>query len=182
MVIGAFAALAFSTPLDARASNPSVTIKNGTVIGSSSTGVDSVKAIPLAQAPIRSLRLKPPQPLTSGFATLAATKAALACPQYTAATSSSSPLPSELSSALSNVTSTLSSTAPNVDMLQSQDCLFIDVVRPAGSTASSNLPVLFWIYGGGWQGGSTSTLDGTSIVQKSIELDEPIVFVAANYR
>lgn len=182
LALGAFAALASSTPLDARASSPSVTINNGTVLGSSSAGVDSFKAIPFAQAPIRNLRLKPPQPLTSGFATLAATKAAPACPQYTAASSSSPLLPSEVSSALSNVTSTLSSTAPKVDMLQSEDCLFIDVIRPVGTTASSNLPVLFWIYGGGWQGGSTSTLDGTSIVQKSIELDEPIVFVAANYR
>ncbi len=32
----------------------------------------------------------------------------------------------------------------------SEDCLNINVIRPTGATASSQLPVLFWIYGGGY--------------------------------
>jgi acetylcholinesterase len=36
-----------------------------------------------------------------------------------------------------------------------EDCLHLNVVRPRG-TNESGLPVLLWIYGGGWVAGSTS--------------------------
>lgn len=36
-----------------------------------------------------------------------------------------------------------------------EDCLTINVVRPAGTTEDSNLPVGFWIYGGGYQQGGS---------------------------
>lgn len=41
-------------------------------------------------------------------------------------------------------------------METSEDCLTIDVVRPAGVNASSKLPVMAWIHGGGFA--STRTL------------------------
>lgn len=182
VALGALGVMAFTDALYTKYSGPSVTIKDGTIFGSSSAGVDSFRAMPFAQPPVGKLRLKPPQPLSSGFVTLTATKAAPACPQYTAVANSSLHLPAEVFSSLSNVTTKLSSTAPQSDIIQSEDCLYVDVIRPKGTAASSELPVLFWIYGGGWQGGSTSILDGTSIVRKSVELGEPIVYVAANYR
>lgn len=36
-----------------------------------------------------------------------------------------------------------------------EDCLNLNVVRPSGG-AKSGLPVLVWIYGGGWQQGQTA--------------------------
>lgn len=63
-----------------------------------------------------------------------------------------------------------------------EDCLTVDVVRPAGTTADSKLPVVFWIYGGGFEFGSTSAEDGAKLVQKSVALDAPMVYVAVNYR
>jgi carboxylesterase type B len=33
----------------------------------------------------------------------------------------------------------------------SEDCLNINVIRPRGTKAGDNLPVLFWIYGGGFE-------------------------------
>lgn len=36
-----------------------------------------------------------------------------------------------------------------------EDCLTINVVRPTGTTEDSNLPVGFWIYGGGYQQGGS---------------------------
>lgn len=35
-----------------------------------------------------------------------------------------------------------------------EDCLHLNVIRPSGQ--HKNLPILVWIYGGGWQQGSTS--------------------------
>jgi carboxylesterase type B len=39
-----------------------------------------------------------------------------------------------------------------------------------------------WIYGGGFQFGSTRDNDGTTVVSRSIQLGEPVIYVAANYR
>ena len=36
----------------------------------------------------------------------------------------------------------------------SEDCLYVNVFRPAGATASSNLPVMVHIHGGGFRIGS----------------------------
>jgi para-nitrobenzyl esterase len=38
----------------------------------------------------------------------------------------------------------------------SEDCLFLNVYAPAGSTAKSKLPVMFWIHGGGHKAGASS--------------------------
>jgi carboxylesterase type B len=35
-----------------------------------------------------------------------------------------------------------------------EDCLHLNIVKPR--TSQTNLPVLLWIYGGGWQQGATS--------------------------
>lgn len=38
----------------------------------------------------------------------------------------------------------------------SEDCLFLNVYAPAGATAASKLPVMFWIHGGGYMSGASS--------------------------
>lgn len=63
-----------------------------------------------------------------------------------------------------------------------EDCLTVDVLRPSGTKAGDNLPVLLWIFGGGFELGSTAMYDGGNVVEKSIELGKPVVFVAVNYR
>lgn len=66
----------------------------------------------------------------------------------------------------------------------SEDCLYLNVVRPAGTNASSNLPVAVWIHGGGLvMGGSADKRYNLSfIVQNSVDLGTPIVAVSLNYR
>ncbi|GJJ10003.1 hypothetical protein Clacol_004229 [Clathrus columnatus] len=65
---------------------------------------------------------------------------------------------------------------------ESEDCLFINVIRPGGTAANANLPVLFWIFGGGFEEGDTSEYDGTYLVTRSVQLNEPMIYVSANYR
>ena len=38
----------------------------------------------------------------------------------------------------------------------SEDCLSINIIRPSGTNSSSNLPVMYWIYGGGYTQGATA--------------------------
>ena len=39
---------------------------------------------------------------------------------------------------------------PTIRDSQSEDCLNLNIVRPSGLDANTKLPVLLWIYGGGW--------------------------------
>ncbi|KZT41185.1 extracellular triacylglycerol lipase precursor [Sistotremastrum suecicum HHB10207 ss-3] len=64
----------------------------------------------------------------------------------------------------------------------SEDCLTVNVFRPQGLTSKSRLPVMVWIYGGGFIAGSASIYNGSLIVQQSITRGTPIIFVNLNYR
>lgn len=156
---------------------PTVQIASGTVVGSTDTVVDSFKGIPFAKPPVGNLRLRPPQPITGSLGTINAVGTPRSCPQ-----------PDLLSLVNLNVI------PPNATALiegnpffqavtnQGEDCLNLNVQRPAGTTASSKLPVLVWIYGGGFEAGSTQTYDGSSIVTRSKVLGAPVIYVAMNYR
>ncbi|OAL56811.1 alpha/beta-hydrolase [Pyrenochaeta sp. DS3sAY3a] len=68
----------------------------------------------------------------------------------------------------------------------SEDCLSINIIRPAGLSAdeSAKLPVAVWIHGGSYQVG-TSALPNynlTYIVQRSVEIGKPIIATSINYR
>ncbi|KAK8853020.1 hypothetical protein IAR55_003721 [Kwoniella newhampshirensis] len=67
---------------------------------------------------------------------------------------------------------------------QSENCLSLNIVRPAGTDEHSNLPVMFWAHGGGFWGGSgrDQTQNGSYLVQTSMDLGHPIIFVSINYR
>lgn len=60
----------------------------------------------------------------------------------------------------------------------SEDCLFLNVFSPAGAKDKSKLPVMFWIHGGGYQGGSASEPrhNGDFLPTKGV------VLVTINYR
>lgn len=66
----------------------------------------------------------------------------------------------------------------------SEDCLTVNVIRPHGLVAGSNLPVAVWIHGGGFfNGGSLDQRYNLSfIVQESISMRSPIIAVSLNYR
>lgn len=171
-LLAAFAAAVPTPALEERAL-PSVTIRNGTVIGSSLAGVDSFKGVPFAQPPVGPLRLKPPQVLSSSFGTISSAAIPPACPQFYF---DQSTIPTAILGDVLDLP--LLQTVQNAK----EDCLTLDVIRPSTATADSKLPVLFWIFGGGFELGSTQLYDGSNIVAKSIALGKPIVWVAVNYR
>ncbi|KAF6745937.1 triacylglycerol lipase 3 [Ephemerocybe angulata] len=64
----------------------------------------------------------------------------------------------------------------------SEDCLFVNVYRPTGIAPTAKLPILFWIYGGGFFIGSSNQYDGKDLVARSVERGTPIIYVNINYR
>ncbi|GAA5824316.1 hypothetical protein JCM5353_007021 [Sporobolomyces roseus] len=142
-------------------SGPTVKILNGTVEGISidSFSQEAFLGIPYAQPPTGNRRLRKPQSLEKGFdgGKYEAKEYSVFCPGFGA-----DDWPYELG----------------------EDCLTINVVRPAGTTEDSNLPVGFWIYGGGYQQGGSGDrrYNGTWVVQRSVEMEKPIIFVSINYR
>ncbi|KAF1935223.1 alpha/beta-hydrolase [Clathrospora elynae] len=63
-----------------------------------------------------------------------------------------------------------------------EDCLHLNIVKPR--TIEKNLPVLLWIYGGGWQQGATSDprYNMSYIVQQSVLNNKPVIGISINYR
>lgn len=174
-LVSLFATVVLGTPALKRATGPSVKIQHGTVIGSSLGGIDSFKGIPFAQPPIGDLRLKPPQPIVSSFGTITATGTPKSCPQMTTSLDTSN-LPGQTLNTILN--SPLLQTVTDTG----EDCLTLNVQRPSNTQANAKLPVVFWIYGGGFEAGSTQMYDASNFIQKSLSLKKPVIYVAVNYR
>ncbi|KAH7052379.1 Alpha/Beta hydrolase protein [Macrophomina phaseolina] len=174
IVAGALAAPA-ADRLFERQARPTVTIQNGTVVGSSAGGVESFKGIPFAQPPVGPLRLKPPQPITESFGTIQAVGIPDSCPQFYVQIDTSTLVGDVIADLIGNP-------AVQAATQSSEDCLTLNVQRPTGTTADSKLPVLLWLFGGGFEFGSNQLYDGTPFVTKSVGLGKDIIYVAINYR
>lgn len=116
----------------------------GTILGNIKNGVESFNGIPYAKPPLGPLRMKPPVRRTESLGLFDGTKPAGACPQMVVSTDSKNFLFDTLGSLadlpfVQNITG------------QTEDCLTITVARPEGTTADANLPVLYWIFGGGFE-------------------------------
>ncbi|KAK8150048.1 hypothetical protein G3M48_004427 [Beauveria asiatica] len=153
-----------------------VLLSSGThVTGRSQSGLDTFNGIPYALPPTGALRLRPPQRLPSGYLdNVDATGRAAACPQLL------------LSAADKDIIGQVGSKLlelPFLNQLTGQeDCLTISVQRPSNTAPDAKLPVFFWIFGGGYTAGSTSTYDGSSFLNEGIKNKQPFIFVAVNYR
>lgn len=160
-----------------RASTPTVTIAypQATIVGLSGS-VEQFPGIPFAQPPVGSLRLKPPQAITAPLGKIDATANGKACPQFTFSDSINDAIPTAEIGLL--LDTPLFQTISDAG----EDCLVLNVHRPAGTTANSKLPVLFWIFGGGFELGYNSMYDGSSWVTESVAEGKPIIFVSVNYR
>lgn len=138
------AGTALASPLLERQFLPMVKTTNGTVIGSTSSGIDSFLGIPFASPPVGNLRLKPPQPVSAAYNYRPAVQQAKSCPQFASQVNSSDP--SSVQSA-----SILDSPAFQTIANAGEDCLTLNIQRPSSATANSKLPVVLWIFGGGFE-------------------------------
>ena len=127
---------------------------------------EAFKNIPFAAPPVGPLRWKPPQPAKGWSGVRDATRFGPVCMQ--------SPIAPNMGDE-SAVGFALGDQGP---MPQSEDCLNLNVRRPAGTKASAKLPVMIWIYGGGFVfgGGSQRTYTGSGLVRNGV------VLVTLNYR
>ncbi|KAF8313075.1 alpha/beta-hydrolase [Clavulina sp. PMI_390] len=64
----------------------------------------------------------------------------------------------------------------------SEDCLSVNVFRPTGVNATFKLPVMVWVYGGSFLNGGSPLYDPTAIIDRSIQLSQPVLYVSFNYR
>ncbi|KAF8608657.1 alpha/beta-hydrolase [Ceratobasidium sp. AG-I] len=118
------------------------------------SGQDYFLGIPFAQPPVGPLRFKPPVPWTSNStAVVDATRTGHSCEQAVAG-----------------------ATANSV----SEDCLTLNIWKPTDIT--EKLPVMVWIYGGGFYVGDIHSYPGKFLVERSTKIGKPVIYVAMNYR
>ncbi|MGZ3265195.1 MAG: carboxylesterase/lipase family protein, partial [Croceibacterium sp.] len=125
----------------------------GAVQGEAVDGIGEFKGIPFAAPPLGDLRWKAPQPVAPWQGVRRTVAFGPACMQ--------GPILAQMGSAAA----------------QSEDCLYIDVWTPA-NTPADKLPVIAWIYGGGFNSGATSVpmYDGANFAHQGV------VLVSLSYR
>lgn len=140
----------------ALAASDVVQTKDGPVRGTVTNRYRSFRGLPFAAPPLGKLRFAPPAPVEPWSVSEArdATEYKHNCIQ-----------------------GTFDPAQPR-DTL-SEDCLYLNVWTPPNATASSRLPVFFWVHGGGYTGGGSneSRLNGTWNAAK-----HEVVMVVTNYR
>jgi para-nitrobenzyl esterase len=147
---------------------PVVRVDSGELQGVVEDGVASFKGIPFAAPPVGELRWRPPQPSAKWTGVRQAVEFGANCMQGRFG-------PPQGAGARAGAPAA-QGTPPAVQG-PSEDCLFLNVWRPADLTAR-NLPVMVWIHGGGFTGGSGAS-PNTSGAQFA---RQGVVLVSFNYR
>src|SRR5437867_4080468 len=148
-----------------------VRVDSGELQGVLDDGVVSYKGIPFAAPPVGDLRWRPPQPAAAWPGVRQAAEFGADCMQVRFG-------PPPPASGTPPAPSARPSPAASPERAPSEDCLFLNVWAPAGAAPGAKLPVMFWIYGGGFVFGS-SALPNTSGTQFA---KNGVLLVAANYR
>lgn len=154
LLLGAAAAMAMAVSA-AAAEGPIVRAPAGAVQGEAQGGLNIFKGLPYARPPVGPLRWRPPQPLAPWPGVRKATAFGPACMQPT-------PAPEGVY-------------APDEPLPVSEDCLSLNIWA---LQAAHDAPVLVWIHGGAFQGGSgrEPMYDGAQLARRGV------VVVTINYR
>jgi para-nitrobenzyl esterase len=149
-------ALLAATTLRGAGSAPKVKVETGALAGKSNGTVNAFLGIPYAAPPVGNLRWKPPTHAAKWRGARKATEFGSRCMQGA-------------------VFSDMIFRDPGIN----EDCLYLNVWVPADRMGrKSKLPVMVWIYGGGFVAGATSEprQDGTNLAKQGV------VVVSMNYR
>jgi para-nitrobenzyl esterase len=135
---------------------PEASSRSGMVVGLARDGVEMFRGIPYAAPPTGALRWRAPQPVRHWTGRRAAVEFGADCVQDKA----NNPMP------------------PGHAVPMSEDCLYLNIWRPAGTTAGRHLPVIVWIHGGAFimGSGAMSVYDGTALARRGV------IVVTINYR
>jgi para-nitrobenzyl esterase len=125
-----------------------VGVADGRVRGKQVGATDEYLGIPYAAPPVGALRWAPPQPHARWHGIRPATAFAPHCPQSAGDFGQAS---------------------------TTEDCLYLNVFRPASSQAG-DLPVMVWIHGGGFVGGESDDYNPSALVANGV------IVVTMNYR
>lgn len=133
-----------------------VSLSSGQLEGNRSDSVERFLGIPYAAPPVGENRWRAPQPIKPWKGVRQAYSYGSDCMQTI-------PRPNIL---------------PGIQTTPSEDCLYLNVWRPAGATSGDKLPVMVWVHGGGlFNGGSSFPVyDGVNFAR------DGVVFVGINYR
>lgn len=134
---------------------PIVKIKSGFIKGMMSENVNIFKGIPFAAPPVGQYRWRPPQPVKSWQGVKDATQFGPDCAQ-----------------------AGWGGTPGTITKGSSEDCLYLNVWTPADANSKAKLPVMVWIHGGGFVGGSGS--EATNFGDQFAK--QGVVLVTINYR
>lgn len=168
---GSPAPFADSDGLEERALTVTVDAPAGTIIGRQDLFTERFSGIPYAEPPVGERRLTQAVRLNKTLENFDATGQSPACPQFVVDASSLD--------LLNVVVSTVNESPFFTKALKiSEDCLNVNIIRPKGTKAGDDLPVLFWIYGGGYEVGFNAMYDGTSLVTEAALAGKPYIFVA----
>jgi para-nitrobenzyl esterase len=138
--------------------NDPVRIDSGLVSGTYlASGVKAYFGVPFASPPIRENRWREPQPVKAWQGVWTANLKRAECVQGLRS---------------NNINHYFG------DEDAAEDCLYLNMWLPATAKSGQRLPVMVWIYGGGFGGGSASmaVYGGENLAQKGV------VYVAINYR
>ncbi|KAI0823990.1 carotenoid ester lipase precursor [Trametes gibbosa] len=172
--LSAIAGVAFAAPLEPRAA-PTVQLDQGTFVGTSDGTTNKFLGIPFGKPPLGDLRFNLPVAVDPYTGTHTVTAFGPSCPQQAV----NLDLPVDLAEDAVNF---IINSVYGLVFPSQEDCLFINVMVPAGTKAGAKLPVVAWIFGGGFELGGPSMYDGGSIVSRSVKLGEPVIYVSMNYR
>jgi para-nitrobenzyl esterase len=164
---------------------PVIRVESGELQGVVDDGVASFKGIPFAAPPVGELRWRPPQPPAKWTGVRPAVEFGANCMQGrfgpppapgaragAPAAQVAPPAPPAPPAPAPTPAATPAAQGP------SEDCLFLNVWRPADAAPGAKLPVMVWIHGGGFTGGSGAS-PNTSGAQFA---KQGVVLVSINYR
>lgn len=162
-----------------RSPNVKLAENRGVIVGRTRFGVEEFLGIPFAEAPLGDLRFKHPMPYNSTYNNFKAVKYSPSCMAIHPLS-----LSATIKKNIDNIPKFMRSfylESLNLGDM-SEDCLHLNIFRPKGVSKDAKLPVILYIFGGAYQFGSTQLYPGNKFIKESMKMDQPVIFVAINYR